>query len=227
MLCWGRVGRLILCTDMPILAEGLRAVLGGARGFELVSVCAARSELRSAIALTQPQMILLDFTVELTPRLLDDLDPALFSRRLVLLVYETTRDTADYAISLGVRGILRSTLPAEAMLHCLERVEQGGIWLDKAAAADAMEARRTRLTARESQLIGLLGMGLKNREIAGTLGITEGTVKVYLSRLFQKLGAKDRFELALYGLKKAPPAASAGALPRPPARRAPGSRRLE
>jgi len=47
----------------------------------------------------------------------------------------------------------------------------------------------------------MLARGLKSKEISGELGITEGTVKVYLSHLFQKSGAKDRFELALQGLK--------------------------
>jgi hypothetical protein len=47
----------------------------------------------------------------------------------------------------------------------------------------------------------LLSQGLKNKEIGAALTISEGTVKVYLSRLFQKVGAKDRFELALYGLR--------------------------
>jgi hypothetical protein len=49
--------------------------------------------------------------------------------------------------------------------------------------------------------VRLLAQGLKNKEIATCLGITEGTVKVYLSHLFKKVGAKDRFELALFGLK--------------------------
>jgi hypothetical protein len=49
--------------------------------------------------------------------------------------------------------------------------------------------------------VSLLSQGLKNKEIATTLMISEGTVKVYLSRLFQKVGVKDRFELALFGLK--------------------------
>jgi DNA-binding CsgD family transcriptional regulator len=75
------------------------------------------------------------------------------------------------------------------------------------------------LTGREIQLIRLLALGLKNKEIAATLSITEGTVKVYLSRLFQKLGVKDRFELALYGMKH--PGSNAFRVPRQgPARRA-------
>ena len=52
--------------------------------------------------------------------------------------------------------------------------------------------RAIRLSRREGQLVSLLAQGLKNKEIATCLDITEGTVKVYLSKLFQKVGAKDR-----------------------------------
>jgi hypothetical protein len=57
--------------------------------------------------------------------------------------------------------------------------------------------------------VTLLSQGMKNKEIATALNISEGTVKVYLSRLFQKLGVKDRFELALYGLKNLAPGTKA------------------
>ena len=60
-----------------------------------------------------------------------------------------------------------------------------------------------RLTYRESQLIALLARGYKNKEIAACLGIGAGTVKVYLSTLFKKTGAKDRLELSLFGVKNA------------------------
>jgi DNA-binding CsgD family transcriptional regulator len=59
------------------------------------------------------------------------------------------------------------------------------------------------LTPREAQLISLLVQGLRNKEIAACLGITEGTVRIYLTKLFIKAGARDRFELAVFGLKNA------------------------
>jgi hypothetical protein len=49
--------------------------------------------------------------------------------------------------------------------------------------------------------VSLLVQGLKNKEIAACIGITEGTVRIYLSKLFAKIGARDRFELAVFGLK--------------------------
>jgi two-component system nitrate/nitrite response regulator NarP len=57
------------------------------------------------------------------------------------------------------------------------------------------------LSKRQSELVGLLTQGLKNKEIGAALGISEGTVKAYLTTLYEKVGARDRFELALFGLK--------------------------
>ena len=81
------------------------------------------------------------------------------------------------------------------------KVQAGELWFEKALTDSFLSAKRIALTRREGQLVTLLAQGLKNKEIASMLLISEGTVKVYLSRLFQKLGVKDRFELALYGLK--------------------------
>jgi DNA-binding CsgD family transcriptional regulator len=104
-------------------------------------------------------------------------------------------------MELGVRGVLRKTLGPELLIKCLGKVCEGELWFDKSLTASFLSAKMVALTKRESQLVALLSQGLKNKEIASTLQISEGTVKVYLSRLFQKVGVKDRFELALYGLK--------------------------
>jgi two-component system, NarL family, nitrate/nitrite response regulator NarL len=214
VIFWCHVARLVLYSDMPIVADGLRAVIQDPGGFELVSVCATLPELHQAVSLTEPHIVVLDFTAEFSPRVLRELAALLLARKVVLLVYEITRDMALHAISLGIRGILRSTLSTEMVLRCLQQVHQGERWFEKAMLEDPMPARRAELTGRETQLVRLLGLGLKNREIAETLDITEGTVKVYLSRLFQKLGVNDRFELALYGMKN--PAAGTVRLPRVP-----------
>jgi DNA-binding CsgD family transcriptional regulator len=83
-------------------------------------------------------------------------------------------------------------------------VAEGGLWFEETLKTSFTSMRTVSLTRRESQLVSLLSQGLKNKEIASTLFISEGTVKVYLSRLFHKLGVKDRFELALFGLKNMP-----------------------
>jgi len=152
-----------------------------------------------------PDLLLIDLTAGITFGVLSSLQAAASQTRIVLWVNSISTELALQATSLGVRGILRKTLPIETLLRCLNRVSEGELWFEKALTDSIMSARRYSLTRREGQLVSLLSQGLKNKEIATSLTISEGTVKVYLSRLFQKLGVKDRFELALYGLKNLNP----------------------
>lgn len=214
VIFWCRVIRLLLYSDTPVMAAGLSSLLRAASGFELATVDGSLAELRSAVSAVDPHIVLMDFTSELPPEIPGDLDPGLLARSVVLWVYDIPPEVALHAMSLGVRGILRSTLGLELVLRCLQKVHQGELWFEKALMDDGLDTRKADLTGREIQLIRLLAMGLKNKEISGMLSITEGTVKVYLSRLFQKLGVKDRFELALYGMKN--PGAGSFRVPRPP-----------
>ena len=75
------------------------------------------------------------------------------------------------------------------------------MWMERSLANTLLNSRPVALSRRQTQLLGLLVQGLKNREIATEMGIAEGTVKAYLTTLFEKVGARDRFELALYGMK--------------------------
>jgi len=132
---------------------------------------------------------------------LTEMKHAMMSSKIVLWVNSISTELAFQAMGLGVRGILRKTLPTDLQVKCLQKVQAGELWFEKALTDSFLCARRVALTQREGQLVSLLAQGLKNKEIASTLMISEGTVKVYLSRLFQKVGVKDRFELALFGLK--------------------------
>ena len=83
----------------------------------------------------------------------------------------------------------------------MQKVHAGELWFEKALTEAFLCSGRVALTQREGQLVSLLVEGLGNEEIAATLMISEKTLKVYLSRLFQKVGVKDRFELARFGLR--------------------------
>lgn len=157
--------------------------------------------MECALSDERPDVLLIDLTPEVTFGLLTQLRRELPHCRIVLWVRSISTELAYQAMELGIRGILRKTLAAEMLLKCLTKVGEGELWFDKGLTASFLSARMVSLTKRESQLVSLLSQGLKNKEIAATLSISEGTVKVYLSRLFQKVGVKDRFELALYGLR--------------------------
>src|SRR5574340_758166 len=193
--------RVLLYSDQPILAMGLESVLRSVEGFELVGICSSVSCLSEKLAAASADITLLDLTPEITFGSLTDLKRLAPHCQFVLWVNTISTELAFQAMGLGVRGILRKTLPSDLQIKCLQKVHAGELWFEKALTDSFLSARRVALTQREGQLVSLLSQGLKNKEIAATLTISEGTVKVYLSRLFQKVGVKDRFELALFGLK--------------------------
>jgi two-component system response regulator DesR len=193
--------RILLYSDEPILAKGLESVLRQVEGFELLPTCGAVACLMEQLAQGAPDLVLMDLTPEITFAVLTEMKHAMTNCKIVLWVTYISTELAFQAMGLGVRGILRKTLPTELQVKCLQKVQAGELWFEKALTDSFLCARRVALTQREGQLVSLLSQGLKNKEIATTLMISEGTVKVYLSRLFQKVGVKDRFELALFGLK--------------------------
>jgi two-component system nitrate/nitrite response regulator NarL len=203
---------VMLCADEPILAEGLRQALANVSGLELVNYCPAVTDLHEEIGIFQPDILLLEVASEVTFSMLSGLRTAFPALRVVLWVHEIATELALQSVSLGVRGILRTTLPVETLARCLMQVSQGELWFEKGLTDAIMTYRSYQLTPREGQLVALLTQGLKNKEIASRLNIAEGTVKVYMSRMFRKLGVKDRLELALYGLKNLTPGSHVSAL---------------
>lgn len=220
--------RILLYSDQPILAMGLQSVLHSVDGFNLVSICSSVEALAQQLTAGQTDIALLDLTSEISFGVLTDIKRCAESCKIVLWVNTISTELAFQAMGLGVRGILRKTLPSELQVKCLQKVFAGELWFEKALTDSFLSARRVALTQREGQLVSLLAQGLKNKEIATALMISEGTVKVYLSRLFQKVGVKDRFELALFGLKNLTTAQgpTADKPVRPAAERMPGLRSL-
>src|SRR5579872_3691647 len=193
--------RILLYSDEPILAKGLESVLRQVENFELLPTTTSVAGLMEQLGSNTPDLVLMDLTSEVTFAVLSEMKHAMVSSKIVLWVNSISTELAFQAMGLGVRGILRKTLPTDLQVKCLLKVQAGELWFEKALTDSFLCARRVALTQREGQLVSLLSQGLKNKEIATTLMISEGTVKVYLSRLFQKVGVKDRFELALFGLK--------------------------
>jgi DNA-binding NarL/FixJ family response regulator len=193
--------RILLYSDEPVLSKGLESVLRQVEGFDLLPSCGTVAGLMEQMTIGAPDVVLMDLTAEVTFGVLSDMKHAMTHTKIVLWVNTISTELAFQAMGVGVRGILRKTLPTDLQVKCLQKVHQGELWFEKALTDSFLCARRVALTQREGQLVSLLSQGLKNKEIAATLGISEGTVKVYFSRLFQKVGVKDRFELALYGLK--------------------------
>ena len=219
-----------LYSEQPILTAGIEAVMAGLEDCTLSGVFTALDPLIEHIRTRRPSVVLLDVTAAVTFSVLSELKLIAGDVPVVLWVEAASTGFVSQALAMGVRGILRKSLPIELQIKCLRIVAAGDLWVEQTLREQLLTARRVLLTRRERQLVGLLVQGLKNKGIAHAMTLSEGTVKVYLTRLFQKLGVNDRFELALLALKnrladaarEAEPAGTAGER-RPEARILPAS----
>jgi two-component system, NarL family, nitrate/nitrite response regulator NarL len=184
-----------------MLSAGLEKTLAEKQGFDLAAVCTDLSRLVHEIHRTDAKIALVELTHELTLPVLKEILRDCHGVPVILWVDQVSAEFASQVIGAGVRGILRKTLPIEMHLECLTKVAQGELGLEKFLSDELLSSQRVALTPRERQMMGLVAQGLRNKEIAYSLGVTEGTVKVYLSRLFQKVGATDRLDLALFALR--------------------------
>ena len=199
------MSRILLADDHPMIRTALEALLRGT-DFDIVATSATGDDALRDVARVEPDVLLLDLQMPGGTGM--DVIRTLTSgdAKVKIIVLTAGIDDASLveAKALGVRGlVLKSSDPAY-LLECLERVNSGGTWIDPEVEARIEElsgtlaaSPRPSLAPRERQLIRFVRQGLRNREIAAELGVTEGTVKVYLHGVFEKVGVSSRTELAV------------------------------
>jgi DNA-binding NarL/FixJ family response regulator len=194
---------LVVYTSEPLNAMALASLVGSSPDVFLAPIVGDLAAFANQVATNKPDVILLSVDGPLDWSLLHLLHRESPESRVVLWLHEIAAESAFRAKEWGVRGILRKSLPADMILKCVRRVSNGELWFEKTLTETFLSGRTVRVSRRENQLMTLVTQGLKNKEIASVMEISEGTVKVYLSRLFEKVGVRDRFELALFGLRSA------------------------
>lgn len=192
--------KVTLYCVQPVLVAGFQIILDRLEGFTGY-VCPSFTDLMDHIRTERSQLIVFEVTSTIDLDMLRKVMACDRDAAIILWVDEISAEFASQAISLGVRGLLRKSLPIEIQARCMEKVAAGEMWVEKTLSNKLLSTKRIALTPRERQLVVLVAQGLKNKEIGYTLGIGEGTVKVYLCRLFAKTGVNDRLELALFALK--------------------------
>lgn len=193
--------RIFFSAEQPLLGEGLRTVLERCPHCDLRWAEPQEEAWRELLEQWKPDVAVLEWAGHLTWNPLACLREMAPDCRALLLLRDGSPEMMFQAREAGAAGALGIQTTPQQLLDAVGRILAGEFVFDQAAFDWPRGARRIRLTRRESELVGLLVQGLKNKEIATALGLTEGTVKVYLSKLFQKVGAKDRFELALFGVR--------------------------
>lgn len=190
---------ITVVTDEPLVEGGLRCLLADGQDFRLLGCFKNAGELSENLQVP-PDVLLCALRGEQDVSF-SDLRAASPRSAVVILRRDFSAEYAHQALQMGIRGLVSSTASLELLRDCLRKTAQGELWMENSLSMLLLDTRPIHLSKRQSELIHLLAQGLKNKEIASILGISEGTVKSYLTALFEKVGAKDRFELALFGLK--------------------------
>ena len=207
------MAKITIYTDREILALGLAQAVASKHYVEAACLeCLSSTTPLLTVGGCPPDAVILDAAPEVT-QMVERLRSENCAVPLAIWERVEATEPALNALLLGVQGVLLDTSSPSDVLACLETILSGGIWVPPAVAKAAIVSRQCHLTKREGELMNLIANGLANKEMAYRLGIGVGTVKVYLSRLFRKLGVADRYELALLALRHGGGATGEATLP--------------
>ena len=206
--------RVVLVDDHPIVLQGLQQLFERQPDFTVVAACAGADSALQAVRTHRPDVLILDLRMPGKSGL--DLLRTINNEKLdcysVLLTATIRDDEVVEATKLGVTGLVLKESSPETLLKCVRRVNRGERWIDQETITRAFQAVVGReeaerevskiLTPREIEIVKMMAEGLRNRAIGDRLGISEGTVKVHLHNVYEKLGLDGRLELVLYAKQK-------------------------
>jgi DNA-binding NarL/FixJ family response regulator len=214
--------RLVIVDDHKLFGAGLRLLIDAESGMKVVGHAGTSAEALALAANEQPNLILLNLdlhgvdSLELIPELL----AAAKDTKIIVLTANKDVRAHRNAGRQGAAGLVLKESSPELLLKAIRKVDDGELWLDRALMSDLLvefteinndasdSANIEKLTQRERAVIALIAEGLKNKQIAERMFISETTVSHHLTSVFTKLGVTDRLELVIYafahGLAKMP-----------------------
>jgi DNA-binding NarL/FixJ family response regulator len=205
---------LVLADDHPLVLSGLQQLFALDPEINVLACCTDGEQALQKAMLYQPDILILDIKM---PRknglvVLRELQKEKLPTKVVLLTAALDENQVLEAIRLGVRGVVLKEMAPQLLIQCIYKVHDGGEWLEKDSVGCAlqkmlkyeteMQHLTKILTPREINLVKLVADGLSNKQIAEKLYITEGTVKVHLHHVYDKLQVKSRVALTLYAQEK-------------------------
>jgi DNA-binding NarL/FixJ family response regulator len=207
--------RVIIVDDHELARAGLRSMLEGERGLELVGEATNGREGLALCKTVRPDLVLLDVRMP-------EMDGLAATRAIkqecpetsVLII--TTHESPDYllaALKAGAAGYLLKDVTRQELLGTIRRILRGEAILSGELAARALqqllvqqpaagEPPPERLTRRERDVLALVVEGQTNREIAARLSLSVGTVKIHVEHIIAKLGVSDRTQAAVRAVER-------------------------
>ena len=200
--------RIVIAAENQIFRDGLRRLLEAA-GFLVPGETSLGATAAALVHDLKPEILLLGDASARALELLQHLSNAGDAIRAVILT--DTVDTPGVMTSLqfGVRGVVLTDSPPDVLIDCINTVVTDRAWIGREAVSGILPGlrkldtvrRQTKafgLTRRELQVLREVVAGYTNKEIAERIHISENTVKAHMTHIFNKLGASNRVELALF-----------------------------
>jgi len=201
--------RLVLADDHPIVLGGLKLLFSTETDFEIVASVRNGDEALRAVREQRPDVLVLDLRMPGKDGLavLKDIVDEKLPTRVVVLTALDNEDAVE-AVRRGACGIVLKDMAPSLLMQCIREVHAGHKWLEKGIAArvvDSLIKRRGEkwdlgavLTQRELEVARLVAEGFSSKGVAKRLGITEGTAKLHLHHVYEKLKLDGRVALSRY-----------------------------
>ena len=200
---------IVIADDQTVLCESLALLLNTQPDFEVVGKASTGAEALKLVEQNHPQILVLDLFLPHTDgfQVLRALDKA--GSQVTSLVLTGSENQFDYAqaVRFGARGLVLKQEGPERLFAAIRSVARGELAFSEALAQQVLSAMAgetrqepstmRRLSGRERQIAALVARGMKNKDIARELSISENTVKCHLQSIFNKTGARDRMELGV------------------------------
>jgi DNA-binding NarL/FixJ family response regulator len=214
--------KVLIVDDHAVVRAGLRMLIDQDPELKVTGAAGNRAEALAVAKSEQPDIILLDIVLgdEDGLSFLAELREAARGARVLVLTGLRSQESQRQAMRAGAMGVVLKEHAAEILIKAIKKVHAGEVWLDRFTMgsvlqeinegkhSDPDQEKTASLTDREREVIALVGEGLKNKQIASRMFISETTVTHHLSSVFSKLEVSDRLELIIYafshGLAKLP-----------------------
>jgi DNA-binding NarL/FixJ family response regulator len=209
--------KVAIADDEPVYRLGLMRLLEAESDISPVGEATNGMEAMLLLERYEPDILLLDLQMPVMDGI-EVLSEASkrkqVNTRIIVMMTSGERDKAVRAVRLGARGILFKDADASLLIKSIRKVNAGEVWIDNPILSQALESlvtkpsmpaaagtdRDQRLSNREMEVVRCVAMGLRNKEVADKLGVSEATIKNHLTSVYSKLGVSDRLELILYAI---------------------------
>jgi two-component system, NarL family, nitrate/nitrite response regulator NarL len=197
-----------LANDHPLILLGVAELLRAHPDIEVVASCTNGRTVMQAIRQMAPTVAVLDFFIPGLNGLevLAKMSAERSATKAVFLTATATNRQLLNAMSVGAKGIVFKETALDELVQCIRIVAAGREWLPRSLIDAALEREATgqsvskrllqSLTCRERQIVLLVAEGLSNKEMCRRLGLREGTVKIHLHNVYEKIGVNNRTALA-------------------------------